>query len=69
MSRKTLIICDLCGDEIKDVREAERYKIQCERWSPLIEDVRGEYIDAHESCVRTLIQAKRDKQRGIPNVK
>lgn len=67
MSRKTLIICDLCGKEIQNVREAERYKILRERWSPTIEDFQNENIDAHESCVRSLMQAKYGKMNEVPN--
>lgn len=67
MSRKTVIICDLCGREIVNKMDAHGYEIKHEKWSPIFGDFDTELIDAHKSCVISLLQAKREKQKEMPN--
>lgn len=69
MSRKTLIICDLCGEEIKDPREQRSFEIKEESFSFINNGMEMNLIDAHRSCVRSLLQAKRENTKEVPNVK
>ena len=61
----TKVVCDLCGKEIQTERQKRKFKIKERKtWmdNKLGWVTEWVYIDTHDECVRTILQAVKNKQ-------
>ncbi len=60
------VVCDLCGKEIQNEKKRRKYKIKERRaWLNAQNNAwitEWVYIDTHDECVMTILQAAKNKQ-------
>lgn len=60
----TITVCDLCGKPITDIRTTCHYKVK-RRWFGFPPDSGWDYITAHDSCVKKLLDAVDEPSKEV----